>query len=149
MKLYEDIKKCEDGVDEKLMEKCRCGKEISINVGDHIQDGKYFWHVSSHCEYCGEASEVDGHGIFDIPYDIQQEIINRDGEWLIIARTSIAKLNFLLRKILYNEYNIKNIHKENVVYSGTQNQVNWVKDKLIAKGISEEEIEIKLLTPNY
>ena len=77
---------------------------------------------------------MDGQGILDIPYDIKQEIINRDGEWSIVAKTSVAKINFLLKKKLYNEYNVKNFHEANVAYSGTQNQVNWVKDKLIAKG---------------
>lgn len=128
----------------KLMKKCKCGKEISINVGDYIQDGEYLWHISSHCEYCGETFEMDGHGIFDIPYDIRKEIINRNGEWLIVASNSIAKIRFLLKKILYDEYNIDNIQKENVIYTGTQNQVKWVKDKLIEKGISEKEMEVKL-----
>lgn len=126
------------------MKKCKCGKEISINVGDYIQDGEYLWHISSHCEYCGETFEMDGHGIFDIPYDIREEIINRNGEWLIVASNSIAKIRFLLKKILYDEYNIDNIQKENVIYTGTQNQVKWVKDKLIEKGISEKEMEVKL-----
>ena len=146
MKLYEDIKKCEDGVDEKLKTKCKCGKNISINVGDSIQDGAYLWYISYHCEYCGETVEMDGHGIFDIPYNVKQEILDRNGEWCIIARGFNAKIRFLLKNIIYDEYNIKNIHKENVVYVGTQNQVKWVKYKLIEKGIDEREIEIKLLT---
>ena len=133
----------------KWAAKCKCGKNLRVNAGDRIQDGKYVWSISSYCEYCGEAVEMDGHGIFDIPHNVKENIISTNGEWGIIAKNSNGKIRFLLKKILYNEYNIKNIHKENVVYSGTQNQVNWVKDKLIAKGISEEEIEIKLLTPNY
>ena len=41
----------------------------------------------------------------------------------------------------------ENIYKENVVYAGTQNQVEWVKEKLIEKGIDEKEIEINVLVP--
>ena len=61
------------------MEKCKCGKNRSVNVGEHIRDGKYSWYISSHCEYCGETFEMDGNGIFDIPYDVEQEIIKRVG----------------------------------------------------------------------
>ena len=129
------------------IEKCKCGKTRNVNVGDCIRDGKYSWYMSSHCEYCGETFEMDGYDIFDIPYDIEQEIIKRDGEWGIIAKGSVAKINFSLKKILNNEYHIENVHKGNVIYTGTQEQVKWVKDRLIGKGISEKELEIKLLTP--
>ncbi|MDE5597820.1 MAG: hypothetical protein K2J04_08305 [Lachnospiraceae bacterium] len=126
------------------IEKCKCGKNRIINVGDCIRDGKYSWYMSSHCEYCGETFEMDGYGIFDIPYDVEREIIKRDGEWSIIAKGSVAKINFTLKKILNNKYYIENVHKGNVIYTGTQEQVKWVKDRLIEKGISEKELEIKL-----
>lgn len=134
---------CQDGVDEMLMRKCKCGKEISLDVGDYIQNEEYLWHISSHCKYCGDAFEIDGHGIFDIPDDAEQEIINKSGEWSIVAKGSLTKINFLLKRIINIEYNIEDLQKEKVIYTGTQNQVNWVKSRLIEKGISEKKIVIK------
>lgn len=51
-----------------------------------------------------------------------------------------------MKRILDNEHAINDVRKENVIYTGTQNQVNWVRNRLVEKGISEKEIEIKLLT---
>ncbi len=44
---------------------------------------------------------------------------------------------------LNNEYKIDNIHKDNVIYTGTQEQVKWMKDRLVEKGVSEKELVIK------
>lgn len=54
-----------------------------------------------------------------------------DGEWGIIAKGSVTKINFVLKKILNSEYKIDNIYKDNVIYTGTQEQVKWVKDRLV------------------
>ena len=145
MKQYKDIKNCEGGTDKKIMVKCKCGKQKSISAGDSIRDGKYLWYSSSHCEYCGESVEIDGQDIFDIPCSVKKQIINQEGEWGISAATSSARLKFCLKKILKEEYSDKSTSGESVLYTGTQNQIEWIKRRLIEKGIDEGEIKTEAL----
>ena len=80
MKQYTGTRQCGDGSEGLSWKKCKCGNDLCIDVGDCIRDGEFEWFASMHCNKCGEAMEMDGRGIFDLPCEIQQEIINQDGE---------------------------------------------------------------------
>ena len=120
---------------EKL--KCKCGGVLSYAVGDTIQSGVYHWYLSSHCCSCGCATEVDGNGIEDVPADVQQAIIEKYGEWEILAKGQFSKINYLMKK-LFENYNIGVIVEDTLtVCKGTKSQTLWIKNQLIEKGISE------------
>ncbi len=122
--------------------KCKCGNNLCIDVGDCIRDGEFEWFASMHCNKCGEAMEMDGRGIFDLPCEIQQEIINQDGEWGLYSQCSELKISFALKKILHEPIN--NIFEEkNLIFKGTRSQVQWLLFKLMEKGIKKEHLEIK------
>ena len=51
------------------------------------------------------------------------------------------KIKYLLKKMLKN--NDSSVLSKDIFYCGTQNQVKWVKNKLVEKGINEDSIRIK------
>ena len=53
------------------------------------------------------------------------------------------KKKYLLKKLLKN-YDSSILPKD-IYYCGTQNQVKWLKNKLIEKGINEDGLMIKKL----
>ena len=124
-----------------LMNKCECGSPIYINVGESIQDGIFRWYVSYHCNNCGKNIEMDGKGIESIPKDIQSLIIDENGLWELKSANNKAKTKYLIKKLL-GDYGSLDFCKEDS-YCGTKNHVKWIKNKLIEKGIFENDIEIK------
>lgn len=71
--------------------------------------------------------------------------MKKDGKWGLKSVTSAKKIKYLLKKIL-EDYNNPNI-LEGILYCGTQNQVKWIKNKLIEKGIIEKDVVIKQIDP--
>jgi hypothetical protein len=126
----------------ELMNICMCGSELHVNAGDSIQNGTYRWYASCHCEKCGSITEIDGCTIDSIPDDIKLIIIKNEGEWGIESSASKAKIKYLLNKIFQD----KNIDfPEGYFFTGTKNQVNWVKNTLIERGMVEHEIMLRKL----
>lgn len=134
-----------DGPKGSSWKKCKCGNDLCIIVGDCIRDGEFEWFASMHCNNCGDAIEMDGRGIFDLPCDIKQEIINRDGEWGLYTKYSKSKIAFFLTKIVHEPINDSFV-EDNVVFTGTKLQVQWLLYKLLEKGIEKECLEIKPYT---
>lgn len=125
------------------MNKCICGREFcEIDVGDGIREGVYRWYFSCRCDVCKNNLEVDGVGIEDVPAYVQSRMIVNEGEWGIYSSTNRVKIKYLVNKILKS--NSKECN-DGFVYSGTQNQIRWIKDKLIEKGIDEKDLLIKEL----
>lgn len=122
---------------------CDCGSNFRCKAGDTIQSGAYRWYVSSYCNCCGRAIEVDGIGVEDIPADVQQEIIKEYGEWEILAKNQFSKVNYLMKK-LFECYASDPIGESTqIVYKGTRNQAVFIKNCLIERGISELNLEIR------
>lgn len=125
----------------ELRDKCKCGGTFCIDAGDSIIDGRFRWYVSYHCHHCKTDIEMDGDGMDTIPDDIKELIVQRKGRWGLSCSSSDLKIKYLLKKILKN-YDHLNLPKD-ILYYGTQNQVKWVKSKLMKKGISEDRLIIK------
>lgn len=126
----------------ELMNECKCGGELCINAGDSIIDGTFRWYASYHCNNCKLNTEMDGNGIDSIPDDIKDIIIKRDGIWELTSSPSdLKKIKYILKKILKNYDSL--ILPEDIIYYGTQNQVRWVKNKLVEKGINEDGLILK------
>ncbi len=125
------------------MDKCECGAPIRMNVGECIHDGIFRWHVAIHCDNCGKDIEMDGNSIESIPKDVQLLIINEGGLWELKSTNNKVKIKYLLKKLLEGYGNLD--LSGDVLYCGTKNQVEWVKNKLMEKGIVENNIEIKKL----
>ena len=119
MKQCIDIRKCADGTKGSAWKKCKCGNNLCIDVGDCIREGEFRWYASGHCNKCGDAMEMDGQGIFDLPYDIKQEIVNREGEWVLYTKCSKTTISFALKKIFKEP--IHDIFMEkNIIFIGTK-----------------------------
>lgn len=125
----------------ELMNKCKCGGTFYINVGDSNVDGKFRWYISYHCNNCKIDTEMDGDGIDTIPDDIKELIVKREGRWGLCSSSSGLKIKYLLRKMLKNYDSL--ISPKDIFYCGTQNQVKWVKNKLMEKGIDKDSLIIK------
>lgn len=117
----------------KQMKKCGCGKTFYISAGEGIQDGIFRWYVSYHCINCGRNIEMDGTGIESIPKEVQSWIIEKEGLWELKSTKNEIKFQFLLRKLL----------GKGGTFRGTQNQVKWIKSKLMEKGVMEDELEME------
>ncbi len=126
----------------ELVNKCMCGNEFHIDVGDSIWNGTYRWYVSYHCNECGKNTEVDGYGIDSIPDDIKTLIIKKEGEWGLISVSSKVKIKYLMNKIF--QLKCKRF-SEDIFWVGTQNQVKFVKNLLLEKGIVEDALIIEKL----
>lgn len=114
-----------------------------MDAGDSIQDGVYRWYATYHCSQCGLETEVDGTGI-DLPPEIQDFILEYEGEWKIeAAKGHAASVSYLLGKILKN-YQLPGIAKasgnQGMAYYGTRNQARWIKEKMIQSGMSEQDL---------
>ena len=104
-------------------------------------DGRYRWYVSYHCNNCKIDTEMDGGEIDTVPDEIKGLIIKREGRWGLYSSSSGLKIKYLLKKMLKN--NDSSVLSKDIFYRGTQNQVKWVKNKLVEKGINEDSIIIK------
>lgn len=124
----------------KPMDKCACGSVLHTDAGDSIQYGVYRWYVSRHCDECGENTEMDGCGIDSIPDDIKAFIIEKEGEWRLEGSTGKAKIKHIMDK-LFQCGNI--VFHGDSFFTGTRNQVKWLKNKLTEKGIAEGDLIIK------
>ena len=127
----------------ELMNNYKCGGTLCINVGDSILSGTFRWYASYHCNSCKINTEMDGNGIDSIPDDIKELIIKREGRWGLASSSNNVKIKYLLKKLLKN-YDSSILPKD-IYYCGTQNQVKWLKNKLIEKGINEDGLMIKKL----
>ena len=123
------------------MNKFMCKENFYIDAGDSIQNNIFRWYVSYQYSNCEKNVEIDGYGIDTIPDDIKMLIIEKEGKWELTSSASKIKIRYLLNKILKN-YD-SSIFPDNIFYYGTFNQVTWIKNKLIEKGIIENEIKIK------
>lgn len=121
------------------MQRCSCGGDFAIDVGDSLQKDVFRWYASFHCNKCGNSVEMDGSGIDSIPADIKEQIIQTEGIFGLRILDNKAKACYLMKKILM-DYDVLAIN-ENYIYCGTHNQVRWVKGQLIAKGMSGKNIE--------
>lgn len=122
------------------MNKCICGGLLHIDVGDSILSGTYRWYVSYHCDGCGKDTEMDGCGIDSIPNNIKSLIIRKEGGWGLKSLTGTVRIKYLMDKFLQ----CKRIDSfEDIFFFGTQNQVKWVKKKLIENGIDENDLILK------
>lgn len=121
----------------ELMDKCTCGNALHINAGDSIQSGVYRWYASYHCDKCGNDTEIDGFGIDSIPDDIKALIIKNEGEWGLKSLAGKAKVKYIMDKMSLCQ---NRELLEETFYIGTQNQVQWVKNLLVAKGIAESDL---------
>lgn len=124
-----------------IVSRCTCGGTCNLNVGDSIQSGVYRWYISYHCSKCNKNTEIDGCGIDTIPDDVQEMIIDQEGEWGLRSSVNKIKIKFLLKKLL-EDYN-KIILQEDFLRFGTKNQLQWIKNKLVEKGIAENDMEIR------
>lgn len=125
------------------MNHCKCGGTLYINVGDSIMSGTFRWYASYHCNNCKINTEMDGNGIDSIPDEIKELIIKREGRWGLASASNNVKIKYSLKKLLKNYDGL--ILPKNIFYCGTQNQVKWLKNKLIEKGINEDGLMIKKL----
>ncbi len=124
------------------MVKCTCGNMIHVNAGDSIRDDTYIWYMSYHCDKCGESIEADGYDIDSIPDDVKTAIVKREGEWGLKSLAGKVKIKFLINKVLQ----CKNTDfSEEIFFVGTQNQVKWVKSRLIKKGMVENDFVMEKL----
>jgi len=122
------------------MSKCICGGLHHIDAGDSIRNGTYRWYASYHCDVCGKNTEIDGCGIDSIPDDIQSLIVKKEGKWGLRSLASKVKIKYLMDKVLQ----CKSMDFfEEIFFFGTQNQVKWVKNKLIEKGIDANDLILK------
>jgi len=127
--------------------KCMCGGVFHIDMGDSIWNDTYRWYVSYHCDKCGKNTEIDGYGIDSIPDNIKILIIRKEGEWGLRSTASKAKIKYLMGKSF--QFKHKDFF-EDIFFVGTQNQVRFVKNILIEKGIVEDDLIIeKLCRYNY
>lgn len=121
------------------MQRCLCGGDFAIDVGDSLQKDVFRWYASFHCNKCGNSIEMDGSGIDSIPVDIKEQIIQKEGVFGLRILDNKAKANYLMKKILV-DHDVSAINGD-YIYCGTHNQVWWVKGQLIARGMSRENIE--------
>lgn len=123
-----------------LMNKCICGSEFNMSVGDSILGDVYRWYASCHCNKCGRNIEMDGNGIDSIPDDIKALIIEERGNWGLRTSANILKIRYLLTKLVENYNDL--VFREDFVYCGTENQIRWIKNRLVEKGITEIDLEV-------
>ncbi len=76
------------------------GGTCYLNVGYSIQNGVYRWYISCHCSKCSKNTEIDGCGIDTIPDDVQEMIIDQEGEWGLGSSVNKIKIKFLLKNYL-------------------------------------------------
>lgn len=122
--------------------KCKCGNLLTINAGDSIYESIYRWYASYHCGNCGEAMEIDGYDIWDMPDDIKELIIFNDGVWKLIPKDHIMQIKYMAKKICQN-LDMMDINTENsIAFYGTRNQMLWLKNRLIKFGIIDSDLDI-------
>ena len=69
-------------------------------------------------------------------------IIKKEGEWGLISVSSKVKIKYLMNKIF--QLKCKRF-SEDIFWVGTQNQVKFVKNLLLEKGIVEDALIIEKL----
>ena len=124
--------------------KCHCGKIIEATIRDCIYNDNFRWYQTYYCESCGNATEIDGIG--NIPPEIKQAIIKQEGEFVLVStqRKNRAKIIYLLKKMPCGDSNLFQLFKEektDKIFSGTKNEMTYMKNYLITKGIKESAVE--------
>ncbi len=124
--------------------KCHCGKTIEATVGDCIYNNNFRWYQTYHCKNCGNATEIDDIG--NIPPEIKQAIIKQEGEFVLVSteRKNRAKIIYLLKKMPCGDSDLFEMFKEektDKIFSGTKNEMAFMRSYLITKGIKESMIE--------
>lgn len=84
----------------EILKICDCGNECRAEVGQSFISGKLTWYLSYKCMSCGKATEIDGSG--DIPVEVRQAILEKDGTWGLVIDNSnnISSVLKTLRKEL-------------------------------------------------
>ena len=123
--------------------KCHCGKIIQATVGDCISNNNFRWYQTYYCENCGNATEIDGIG--NIPLEIKQAIIKQEGEFVLISteKKNRAKIVYLLKKMPCGDSVLFEMFKEDKtdkIFSGTKNEMTFMRNYLITKGIKESMV---------
>lgn len=124
----------------ELKIKCSCGNIFRVNAGDSVQDGLYIWYASYFCDKCGQRMEVDGYDIDSISHDVRELIMEKEGEWGLTSSANKIKINYLMKRVLQCE-NVNYSH--GFIFIGTRNQVKWIKEKLMERGLMESDLILK------
>ena len=127
--------------------KCHCGKIIEATVGDCIYNDNFRWYQTYHCENCGNAAEIDGIG--NMPPEIKQAIIKQEGESVLVSTEAKnrVKIIYLLKKMPCGDSDLFEMFKEektDEIFSGTKNEMTFMRNYLITKGIKESMVELCL-----
>ncbi|MDE7478063.1 MAG: hypothetical protein K2M91_08955, partial [Lachnospiraceae bacterium] len=102
-----------------------------------------------YCENCGNATEIDG--IWNIPFEIKQAIMMQEGEFVLVSteRNNRAKIMYLLKKMPCGDSALYKLFKEgktDKIFSGTKNEMTFMKNYLITKGLKENMVEFLSLS---
>ena len=128
--------------------KCNCGMIIESNVGDSIYNNNLRWYQTYCCDNCGNAMEMDGIG--DIPSEIKKAIMMQEGSYGLFSSDlkNRNKIIYLLKKMPYKDLDLFDLFKEgksDEIIRGTQNEVTFIKDYLVTKGVKSCKVKLLLL----
>ncbi|MGL6337525.1 MAG: hypothetical protein ACRC80_00105 [Waterburya sp.] len=116
-----------------------CNKETKANIGQAIIDSQLKWYLSSICNHCYSAVEMDDFGI--LSNEIRQQIINEEGEWKLIIDSAESKNKAKIIKILRQALNLSIQDASNFlkkfpdITSGTKVEMQWLGKLLFDENI--------------
>lgn len=124
---------------EELNVKCTCGNSMKVDAGDSIVSGNYRWYLSCHCDYCKAATEMDGHGINDLPKEVEVLIIKQHGEWRIHSKnkSSKMKIKYVLNKMSIADHLALEENDSEILVKGSKNEIKWINGILESKKITD------------
>ena len=116
-----------------------CNKEIKARVNQTIVNSKLKWYLSSICNDCNSAVEMDDFGF--PPPEIRQKILEEEGEWELKANSAELKNKVKIIKVLRKALNLsikdastflKNLPN---IINGTKVEMQWLKELLLDNNI--------------
>lgn len=116
----------------------KCGGKLQISVGQVVRSNQLLWHRSCRCEKCGLATEEDGKGL---DKDIRKEILcGEGGESILVVDSMESRTKALLESKQVFGFESKEVLRlrqieEGCVASGTRVEMEWLMQRLAAKGI--------------
>lgn len=110
-----------------------CSRKMEYKSGQFNNSGSLVWHESSRCTKCGNAIEVDGHGI--APDRVRDRLIQMEGTWDLVVELPVdlppilKSIRQLLGLSLHDTSRVKCLIPGPII-TGTKTEMEWLQYRL-------------------
>ena len=119
---------------------------MEVAAGQTRVDDKVMWWFSGRCRSCDMQVESDGEA--PMPDEYRDLILRSSGHYGVhVLNRSAMSLNVIRKATLRSVADISPLELPGLVATGTETEMRLLYDNLVANGLNQSEVELRLAPP--